>query len=108
MKMQALYSVRYRYVLLLLSALVMADGVITEFIINSGRGWESNPFMSGLLPTGWFLPVKMAGSLLVVLIMASVYRQQPKMAVVASWIFVAVYTGIVYWNICGTLLAAPL
>jgi hypothetical protein len=101
-----LNSVGFRYVLLLLVALVLADGLITEFVINSGIAWESNPLMRGLLPTGHFMLIKVAGSVLVALILADMYRHHPKLAANTAWLFVLVYTGIVYWNLSGVLLAA--
>ena len=99
-----LHSLRFRYVLLLLVSLILADGVITEYLIDSGLAWESNPFLRGPLANGSFMLVKTIGCLLVVLLMVNIYRQQPKWAVVASWIFVFVYTGIVYWNLSGVFL----
>ena len=101
----SLNSVRFRYVLMLLVSLILADGLITEFLINSGLAWESNPVMRGLLPTGYFMLTKTIGAVLATLLLASIYRQQPKMAVVSSWIFVLVYTGIVYWNLGSVLIS---
>jgi hypothetical protein len=101
-----LNSVRFRYVLLLLASLILADGIITEYVIQSGTAWEGNPFMRGLLPTGYFMLVKIVGALLVILLLSSIYKQQPKMALVATWLFVLVYTGIVYWNLGGILVTA--
>lgn len=101
-----LNSVGFRWVLLLLVSLVLADGVITEFVVNSGLAWESNPMMRGLLPTGNFMLVKIAGSALVALLLADMYRHHQKLALVASWIFVLVYTCIVYWNISSIFIAA--
>ena len=101
-----LNSLPFGYVLLLLVSLILSDGVFTEFVINSGMGWESNPFMSGLLSTGHFMLVKITGSLLVALLLVNIYRHQPKMAAVASWLFVLFYTGVVYWNLGSVLIAA--
>jgi hypothetical protein len=98
-------SVCFRYGLLLLVGLVIADGIITQFIINSGLGWESNPFMRIFLSNGHFMLVKVGGSVLVALLLADMYRHHAKTARVAAWLFVLVYTGIVYWNIGGFLLS---
>jgi hypothetical protein len=103
-----LSSVRFRYALLLLVSLILADGIITEYVTYYGLAWESNPILRGLLPTGHFMLVKIVGSLMVVLLLGSIYRQQPKIATTATWLFVLVYTGIVYWNISGLLLVSSL
>jgi hypothetical protein len=94
-----LKSVRFRYVLLLLVGLVLADGLITQFLITSGIAREGNTFLRGLLATGDFMPIKIAGALLSALLLVRINRHQPKMAIVTSWCFIAIYTGIVYWNI---------
>ena len=99
-------SVRFRFVLMLLIGLILADGIITEYVIYSGMAWESNPFLRGFLSTGHLMLVKILGSCLVALFLASIYRQQPKMATIATWLFVLLYTGIVYWNLGGLLLAS--
>ena len=91
--------------LLTLAGLILADGYITQFVVNSGLCRESNPIMQNALSHGYFMPVKMAGSSLVVLLLWSIYKQQPKMAVVASGLSVLIYSGIVYWNIAGALIA---
>ena len=101
-----LTSVPFRYALLLLVGLIIADGYITEYIIKQGLGREGNPFMLGLLPTGYFMPVKIAGSILVALLLWHIYRKQPGMARVATWLFILVYTGIVYWNVGGAIVCS--
>ena len=104
-KQLPLNIVRFRYLLMLLVGLVVADGLLSEFLVNSGMGREGNPFLRDIMATGDFILVKIAGSLLSALLLAAIYRRQPKMAVVTTWCFIAIYTGIAYWNIGGMLLS---
>ena len=85
--------------LMLLAGLMLADGLITEYLVVSGLALEGNPFMQGPLTGGYFMPVKIAGAWLSALILASIHRHTPKIAAVVAWMFIAVYAGIVYWNI---------
>jgi hypothetical protein len=92
-------SVRFPFVLMLLAGLMLADGLITEYLVISGLTLEGNPFMQGPLAGGYFMPVKIAGAWLSALILSSIHRHAPKIAAAVAWVFIAVYAGIVYWNI---------
>ncbi len=91
--------VRFRYVLLLLMGLVLADGFITQFLVGSGIAWEGNPLLRGLAATGNLTAVKIIGSLVCALLLVSIRRHQPRMASITAWSFIGIYTLIVYWNI---------
>ncbi len=95
----ALNTVRFRYILLLLAGLVVADGVITQFLIGTGIAREGNLLLQELLNAGNFMPVKIAGALLSGILLANIYRHYPKMALITSCCFILIYTGIVYWNV---------
>jgi hypothetical protein len=101
----SLNSIRFKYLLMLLVSQHQADGLITEYLVGSGRAWEGNPFLRKPLENGNLMPLKIIGVLVSSLILASIYRTNSKMAVVAAWFFTIVYTGIVYWNIGGVLLS---
>ena len=96
---------RFRFVLMLLFGLVLADGVVTEFLVYSGLGREGNPFMGSFLASGNLITIKIAGALLSVLILASVNKNYPRWAAVVAWIFILVYTVILYWNLGGVLIS---
>jgi hypothetical protein len=105
-KMQLpLDSIRFQYVMMLLVGLVLADGVITEYLVGSGLSWEGNPLLRNPLESGTLMPLKLGGALISTLLLASIYRTNRKMAMVASWLFIILYTCIVYWNIGGVLLS---
>ena len=94
-------SLRFPYVLMLLFTLMLADALITEYLVNSGLASEGNPFMQGPLSGGYFMPVKIIGAWLSALILASIHRHNPKLAAAVAWAFVVVYCVTVYWNIGG-------
>ncbi len=91
--------IRFHYALMLLATLVVADGLITKRLIDTGIASESNPFLRVALLTGDFMPIKILGSLLVIIILADLNRHNPRWAVVTVWSSIVLYTGIVYWNI---------
>ena len=99
-------SIRFEYLLYLLVGLILADGVVTEYVVGHGLAWESNPFLGGLLLNGLFMPAKILGCLLVIFILMGVHERQPKMAAAVSWCFIVMYTCIVYWNIGGAFILA--
>ena len=82
-----------------LFALVVADGVISQYLIMNNLGIEGNPFLTAWVHQDKFLYVKILGALVGVFILWDMYRQWSRLAVSASIVFVIVYTCIVYWNI---------
>jgi len=90
---------RIRHLLVALIALVIADGVITHFLISSGLGREANPFLRDLVGNENFLVVKVVGVLVAVLILWDIYKRWPRAAVISSWCFVGLYAGIITWNL---------
>ena len=90
---------RIEYILGLLVALVVSDGLITDFLVRSGFGREGNPFLQAVMDEGNLMLIKMAGALLSALILWDIYRRRPRLVLIISLLFVAFYTGIVYWNL---------
>ncbi len=90
---------RFICLLATLVALVFADGLLSQFLVGSGLGMESNPFMMGFISDSSFLYLKLAGALLCALILWDIYKSRSRVAISASSVFVMLYTGIVYWNI---------
>jgi len=88
-----------KYLLGALIALVVSDGLITHFLVQHGVAWELNPFLRTLIGDGNFLVVKVLGVLLAALILWDIYKQRPKLARISSLCFVALYAGIVSWNL---------
>ena len=92
-------SCRIRCLLLVLIALVVSDGFISQFLVRYGLGREINPFLHTLVNEGNSLPIKLAGAFLCALILWDVHKTRPKAALVTTSIFVGVYTVIVFWNL---------
>ncbi len=77
----------------------IADGVLTDILINKGIASEANPFLLGIAGKSGFMLVKIVGVLLAVLILWDVHRRHPRMAFWASATFALIYIGIVAWNL---------
>jgi len=92
-----------RHVLLLLwgalFSLVVADGLITEFLISQRLAWESNPFLADLVGESGFLVLKFLGATLAVFILWDISRRHRWIALAATCFFVFIYTLIVFWNL---------
>jgi len=95
-----------RYLLGALVALVIADGVITEFIILNGLGRESNPFLKNIVGDSIFLTLKILGAVLCAVILRDIHRRYPRLAIAATCCFVALYSIIVLWNVGVFLMTA--
>ena len=93
------------YPLSVLVILVIADGVITNVLVNSGVAREGNPLLVPLVGGGSFLALKAAGALFCSFILWDIYRQQPKMATIGTSCLMVAYAGIVLWN-SGLLLTS--
>lgn len=87
------------YSLSMLIVLVVSDGLMTRFLIRSKLGREGNPFLQTWVGEEVFLLVKLLGALLCALILWDISRRYRKLALISSWCFVAIYAGIVLWNL---------
>lgn len=87
-----------KYLLGLLTILVILDGLLTRFLVGGGRVREGNPFLQPLVGDIGFIIIKAVGVLLCAFILWDVYRRFPKVAVIVTWCFVVVYGVIVLWN----------
>ena len=98
----AIIKERHRLLILLwgaLFSLVVADGLITEFLIAEGFAWELNPFLADLIGGSKFLILKILGAILAILILRDVSRKHHRIALAATCFFLFIYTLIVFWNI---------
>ena len=90
---------RLRLLLYTLIGLVVADGLITEFLVKNRLASEGNPFLERWVGGDHFLMLKTAGVILAALILWDIGRRYPKLATLSTSSCVVVYTVIVYWNI---------
>jgi len=88
-----------KYLLGILIALVVSDGLISRFLVTEKLGREANPFLQSLVGKDVFLAIKVLGVLLCALILWDIYKQWPKLAKISSLCFVVLYSGIVLWNL---------
>jgi hypothetical protein len=88
-----------KYLVILLVLLVIADGIISQYLTSQALGLEGNPILRTIIGSGDFLPLKAAGALLAALLLWDIYKRRPQVALVSSAMFVALYTGILYWNL---------
>jgi hypothetical protein len=98
-------TVRFPYLLFLLVALVLADGLITQSVVDASLGREVNPFLQNLISNGYLMGFKIAGALVCAFILWDIYRRHSKLAVISTSLLVAAYTGVVYWNIFSFVVA---
>ncbi len=82
-----------------LFATVVADGLITEFMVRNGFGWEANPFLSHWVAEDAFLTLKLAGGFLASLCLLSMYRRRAKLSIWVSACSLTAYTIIIFWNL---------
>ncbi len=96
-----IHSVRrrqFKYLLITLVSLVVADGLISQLLVRSRLGYEGNPFLQTFVGEVDFLVIKIVGALLCTLILWDVFKTHPKAAFAVTVISTALYTGILYWN----------
>lgn len=92
-------SYQIRILLGALLAAVVADGVITKYLVLNGFADEGNPFLHFWVGEDVFLTIKLLGGLLATLYLWSIYRRHPKLSIGFSSFFLTVYTFIVFWNV---------
>ena len=88
-----------KYLLALLVIFEISDGLLTHFLIESGIAREGNPFLQPLVGEAGFLILKVVGVLLCALILWDIYKRYPKVALISTSCFVAIYGVIVLWNL---------
>ena len=95
-----------KYLLVTMFCLVVADGVLSNYLISNGYGSEWNPFLVSIVGTDSLLLLKVVAAIVSMFLLWDIYNRRPTMGAVSITLIVIVYTGIVYWNINTFLLAA--
>ena len=88
-----------KYLTILIFLLVIADGLISKFLVGNGLGKEVNPFLQTIISGNNFLFLKAIGSLFVGLLLWDIFKRQPKIAFTCAAVCVIFYTVILYWNL---------
>lgn len=86
------------WLLAVLVAFVILDGVVTEMLIARGLARESNPFLQPIVGQSGFLLLKTVGALVAAFILWDIQRHWHKLGVIATWVAVSAYGLIVLWN----------
>jgi len=92
-------SHKMRLALYTLFGLIVADGLLTNFLVNNGHGLEVNPFLKAWVGQDIFLAIKVSGAFLATLILWIKYNWKPKLVYGITTVFLALYTGIIFWNL---------
>ncbi len=87
------------YILLVLFSLVIADGLISQYLIGNGLGYEGNPILANWMLTTDFLAIKVGGAFLSAILLWFVNKKRPQLALFVSVFFMVFYTLILFWNI---------
>ena len=88
-----------RLALYTLFGLIIADGLLTNFLVTNGYGLELNPFLKDWVGKDIFLAMKVSGAFLAILILWIKYNWKPKLIYGITTAFLVLYTGIVFWNL---------
>ena len=88
-----------KYLLGLLAGFVVADGILTRFLVGNGLAREGNPLLVPIVGESNFLVLKVVGAILCVLLLWDIYRRLPRLAVISTSCFVVFYAAIVFWNL---------
>jgi hypothetical protein len=88
-----------RYTLLVLFGVIVADGLISQFLVTGGYGSEGNPFLMSLVGSESFLAIKIAAAFLATLLLWIKYNANPRLVNTVAVVALVFYTAIVYWNL---------
>jgi len=88
-----------RYTFYALFWIIVADGLITQFLVKGGHGVEANPFLKAWVSQESFLALKVAAAFLATLLLWIKYKAQPRLVYTITLIFLAFYTAVVFWNL---------
>ncbi|MFC1935112.1 DUF5658 family protein [Chloroflexota bacterium] len=95
---------RTRLLLGVLVGIVVADGLISNFIVTNRFGVEANPFLQAWVGREEFLVIKLVGALLAALLLWDMHKRNRKAAFITTLCFVILYTLIVFWNLFAFLI----
>ena len=92
-------SYRIRILLGALFAAIIADGVITRYLVYNGFAREGNLILEYWVTEDKFLSLKILGGLLAAIYLWGIYRRHPKLSICCTSIFLIGYSLIVFWNL---------
>ena len=96
-----------RWTLYTLFGLIVADGLLTKFLVTNGHALEVNPFLQAWVGQELFLAIKVSGAFLVTLLLWTKYNTKPKLIYTTTTLFLVFYTSIVFWNLSVFFITQP-
>jgi hypothetical protein len=103
-----LVSSQVNLLLILLIALVAADGVISHYLIVERLAVEANPFMRRWVGDDVFLFIKLGGGFLAAALLFFIHQRLPKLSRAVILSSVVFYTAIIYWNLLTFIVATAI
>ena len=92
-----------RLMLYTLFTLIVADGLITQFLVTNGHGLEINPFLQVWVGQDFFLAIKVSGAFLATLYLWFKHSKKPKLVFAVTLLFLTFYTSVLFWNLFVSL-----
>ena len=93
-----------RYTLYVLFGIIVADGLLTQFLVTGGYGLEANALLISWVGQDSFLAIKISGAFLATLLLWIKYNARPRLVYTITVVALGFYTAIVYWNLFVFLL----
>ena len=107
-KISSIYSTGTRRIRLLLGVLVglvVADGLLSKFLITNRFAREGNPLLEVWVGENVFLVIKLVAAFLVAFVLWDIYKRYPRLSMVSTICFVIAYTALVFWSLYVYFLA---
>ena len=82
-----------------LIALIVADGVISKFLIINRMAHEGNPFLQSWVIRDSFLAIKLLGAFLATLVLWKIYERRARLSLTVTALLVTFYTIVVFWSL---------
>lgn len=96
-----------RLMLYTLFGLIVADSLITKFLVTNGYALEVNPFLRAWVGQELFLAIKVSGAFLATLLLWIKYNTKPQLIRTITAVFLVFYTSVVFWNLSVFLITQP-
>jgi hypothetical protein len=94
------------FVLLMMAQFQIWDGIITQVFVNSRVVVEANNLMAPLVYGGNFLSFKLAGVVVLLLVLWFIFKRLPNIALATASFVALFYAGVVIWNFAVILSGA--
>jgi hypothetical protein len=88
-----------KFLIPLIVALEIADGVLTYSAVGKDLVLEANPLFRNTADSDSFLIMKISGALLSALLLWLIYKRFPKLSLITSAGIMSFYTAVYTWNL---------